>query len=205
MPQVVLTLLVAALTTTAALSSRRVGSRWVVVVFALAVVGSALIAAFVASAYPWSNALVLTSAWSGGVLYGRSPPTWFWGLLAVMSVLDIASFVFAVHAKSDPSGSAGPILLGNLTVLWVSGHFREGVLDIAVLAALVVRWSRQWVIGAVIAFVLVASLLPFALVLAGIRGGLPLLPFSLMIGVLSVALLHLPSLKRWQKTAANPE
>ncbi|MHB8332584.1 MAG: hypothetical protein ACYDEA_10375, partial [Candidatus Dormibacteria bacterium] len=87
-----LTALLAAGTVAVARLSSRPKSRAVGVVLALAVASAILAALLIVDPYPWSDAVVLGVAWSGGILYGRVPRPWFVGVLMVLALLDLASF-----------------------------------------------------------------------------------------------------------------
>ncbi|HVD03434.1 MAG TPA: hypothetical protein VNF75_04785 [Candidatus Dormibacteraeota bacterium] len=181
-----LTSLLAAGTVLVAQLSSRSTSRTVAGVLALALVSAVLTALLVVDPYPWSNVLVLGVAWSGGILYGRVPGRWFAGLLIVLALLDLASFASGVQSQGGPSPSASPNFVSNLTVLWTGGHFREGILDIAVLVGTAARWTRTWRPGTVLVLALLAALAPSGLVAAGWRGGLPLVPFMAAVYASSV-------------------
>ncbi len=199
-----LTAVLAAATVAVAGRSARWASRVVAAVLALAVAAAVLTALLVADPYPWSNAVVLAVAWSGGILYGRVPRPWFVAVLTVLALLDLASFTSGVQSRGGPGIGSGPALVGNITVLWTGGHFREGVGDIAVLAAAAVRWARTWRPAAVLLLALVAALAPWGLIAVGWRGGLPLVPFAAVVYALSVALARWPGAARWQRLTRAP-
>ena len=194
-----LTALLAAVTVAVMRRSPRWASWAVAVVLALAVATAVLTALLVADPYPWSDAVVLGVAWSGGILYGRVPRPWFIAVLTVLALLDLASFASGVQSRGGPGPSSGPALVGNFTVLWPGGHFREGGGDIAVLAAATVRWARTWRPAAVLVLALAAALAPWGLIAAGWRGGLPLVPFLAAAYALSAALARWPGAARWQR------
>jgi hypothetical protein len=194
-----LTALLALGTVAVARLSSRPTSRAVGVVLALAVASAVLTALLIVNPYPWSNAVALGVAWSGGVLYGRVPRRWFVGVLTMLALLDLASFASGLQSRGGPSPSASPDLVGNFTVLWAGGHLREGVLDIAVLTGAAVRWIRTWRLAAVLVLAMLAALAPWGLVTAGWRGGLPLVPFLAAVYAGSVALAQWPSAAPWQR------
>ncbi len=202
-PGALTALLAAGSVAVAALSSRTT-SRAVVVVLVLALVGAVMTALLVANPYPWSDAVVLGVAWSGGILYGRVPRPWFVGVLTVLALLDLASFASGVQSRGVPSPGAGPVFVGNFTVLWTGGHFREGTLDIAVLTGAAVRWIWTWRLAAVLVLAMLAALAPWGLVAAGWRGGLPLVPFLAAGYALSVALAQQPSAAPWLRPSPPP-
>lgn len=178
-------MLVMALSAAAAKLSKHLRSSWLAGTAGLAVAASAATALLARNPYPWSNALVLAAAWSAGSLYGRTPSRWFWGILTALAILDAASFATGAQTAAPPAEAAGPSLLANVTVLWPSGHFREGLLDVAVLTAFELRWFLTWKAPAVLLLGTVATLSPFALLLAGAQHGLPLLPFMAAAGILA--------------------
>jgi len=201
-PAALTALLAAGAVLVAELSSRST-SRTVAVVLALALVSAVLTALLVVDPYPWSNVLVLGVAWSGGILYGRVPGRWFAGLLIVLALLDLASFASGVQSQGGPSPSASPNFVSNLTVLWTGGHFREGILDIAVLVGTAARWTRTWRPGTVLVLALLAALAPSGLVAAGWRGGLPLVPFMAAVYASSVVVTRWPGATRWRRPTSD--
>ncbi|MHB8313545.1 MAG: hypothetical protein ACYDD0_09645 [Candidatus Dormibacteria bacterium] len=198
-----LTALLAAGTVAVARLSSRPRSRAVGVFLALAVASAILAALLIVDPYPWSNAVVLGVAWSGGILYGRVPRPWFVGVLIVLALLDLASFASGVQSRGGPSPSASPELVSNFTVLWTGGRLREGVLDIAVLTAAAVRWIRTWRLAAVLVLAMLAALAPWGLVAAGWRGGLPLVPFLAAVYALSMPLARWPRAAPWQRAPGD--
>lgn len=184
--QLVVTLLLVIFVGAVTWFSRNARTRAVGAVFLAAVGVSLLVAVSSSTPYPWSNVLVLTVALSTGILFGRLPRIWFALLLMLLAGFDLASFVSGIQTTHQPSSMQGAATLTNITVQWYSGHFREGVLDVAVLTGLVLGWTREWNLVIAICLGVVASMLPWVVVAFGWHGGLPLLPFMALVWLGSI-------------------
>lgn len=101
-------------------STRAVG------IFAVAsILASGVASVTFVDAYPWSNGLVLAVGCSAGLLLARVRHGWFGVALCVLAALDAVSFLSGVQESNGVGITSGPILFGNVTVAWSSGHPRR--------------------------------------------------------------------------------
>ncbi|MBX5464434.1 MAG: hypothetical protein IRZ26_02630 [Clostridia bacterium] len=164
---------------------RRLRLRTAGLLLALTIAGAAAWALAGQPAEPGANLVVLAVAILAGRLLAQLPRRPWAVLLIALSVLDIASFASGAQARPVPATLEGPATLANLLVVWSGGHWREGLLDLALMVAFALRLTAAAPVGTALAWLLAASLAPFGVLLAGISRGLPLVPFYAAATLLS--------------------
>jgi hypothetical protein len=88
---------------------------------------------------------------------------------------DGATFALSAQSRLVPATMAGPAALANLHVTWPGGHWREGLLDFALTVAVALRLTSRLSLARTAAWLMAPP--PYALLLAGLRGGILLVPF----------------------------
>lgn len=110
--------------------------------------------------FPFSDAIVLGAAVSGGVLLGRALPTRFTPVLIVLIALSLLDLAQAVLLSGPPTTtSSTQSSVPNPHLIWVnfrvplpSGHFNIGVFDLLLVAALAENFRRRgtsWAVAAI--------------------------------------------------------
>ncbi|MCL8208211.1 MAG: hypothetical protein K6V97_09105 [Actinomycetia bacterium] len=126
---------------------------------------------------PGADLAVLAVAALAGRLLALMPRRAWVVLLVVLGLADVASFALAVQTRPVPPTLVGPSTLANVLLVWPGGHWREGLVDVALTVALALRLRVMRPLLTTILWLLGASLAPFAVSLAGVHGGVPLVPF----------------------------
>jgi hypothetical protein len=126
---------------------------------------------------PGADLAVLAVAALTGRLLALLPRRSWFLLVIALGLLDVASFASAGQARPVPPTLVGAATLANLLLVWPGGHWREGLADVALTVALALRLTAAAPLRTALAWLLGASLAPFAVLLAGVHGGLPLVPF----------------------------
>lgn len=86
----------------------------------------------------------------------------------------MATFASGAEARPAAPAETGAVTLANILVVWPGGHWRDGLLDVAVTVALALRLTAETTVGTAVFWLLAASLTPcFVVLAAGVHGGSP--------------------------------